>query len=101
MHQEVLLHLLHAAHHLEAVLRFDELDEAEALALDDLALAPGDQPVDLVARRARRVRRRPSGRRRSGASSLRDFVADMPAVRAASFWARAGASVAAPEDSRR
>src|SRR6185436_6799965 len=38
--QQVALDLVHAAHHLEAELRLDELDEAEALALEDLALAP-------------------------------------------------------------
>ena len=67
-HQEVLLHLLHAADDVEAVFGLDELDEAEALALEDLALAPGDEPVHV--RRARsataagvgRGRRRAAGR---------------------------------------
>ena len=60
--QQVLLDLLHAADHIEAVLRLDELDQAEALALEDLALAPHDQAVGLAAcaigRRRARIRRR-------------------------------------------
>ena len=49
-HQQVLLHLLHAADDFEAVLGLDELDQAEAFALQDLALAAGDEAVDLLPR---------------------------------------------------
>ncbi|HEV2763903.1 MAG TPA: hypothetical protein VGV38_13055, partial [Pyrinomonadaceae bacterium] len=45
--EQVFLDLLHAAHHVEAVLRLDELDQTEALALKYLALAPGDESVGL------------------------------------------------------
>ena len=95
--EQVLLDLLHAADHLEAVLRLDELDEAEALALDDLALALGDEPVDLAPRAIRAARvDRCGGRARRGRAASH-LVAAEAGVSAASLCARSAAR-RAPED---
>src|SRR5690606_32278225 len=60
--EQLLLHLVDAADHREVVIGLDELDEAEALALDDLPLAPEDELehalAPLVFALLRHVRRR-------------------------------------------
>ena len=99
-HEEVLLDLLHAADDLEAVLRLDELDEAEALALEDLALAPRDEPVGLPARPLGDVRGVPSGARAPGAMSFRISSRVMPAVKRGELLGALGDVRAAAEDRR-
>jgi len=44
---KVFLDGLHTANDLESMIGLHELDETEALALQDLALAPGDEEIDL------------------------------------------------------
>ena len=97
---QLVLDPLDAADDAEVVLRLDELDQAEALALDDLALAAGDEPVDLVAlpapAAARPLRRRGARRRRLGRDQrLRTSSGDMPRVSVASLRARSSASLRA------
>ena len=87
--QEVLLHLVHAADDVEAVRRLDELDEAVALAFEDL-------PLPLADTRRSTSRRAVSagsfgedaGGAASGATSFAISSWLSPAVSAASLAAR-------------
>ena len=83
------------------MLRLDELDQAEALALDDLALAPGDEPVDLARARGRPARRPGRARSRAGRDQLSISSRPSPAVSAASFWRALGRVGALAEDAER
>ena len=91
---QLVLDLLDAADDAEVVLGLDELDEAEALALDDLALAARDEPVDLVARALGARLVVVGAAAASGASSVRDLLGRHAARSAsASLRARASASL--------
>src|SRR5205085_5739953 len=54
-HVEIFFDFVHSADDFEAVLRLDELDETEAFALEDLALALRDEEIDFAPRLAHAI----------------------------------------------